>query len=168
MGVSSCGYTEEEFIEVYKRYTDTIFRLCYIYLKNQADAEDAVQSAFIKLMQSKKYFENEEHEKAWLIVTARNYCKDVLKCFWKVRRTDFEKLPEASYVNEDEGSEVLEKILALPEKYKTVLYLYYYEEYAVKEIAKLLKRNESTVQTQLVTARKKLKMDLEGGRRNEG
>lgn len=149
--------------EIYQRNVDMVYRLCYTYLKNSFDAEDAVQSVFLKLVKSPVSFNDCEHEEAWLIVTCRNYCKDILKNWWRTRRVDIESLPEATTRDADEQSvEVLEKLLLLPEKYKTVLYFYYFEEYSVAKIAELLGRKESTIQTQLSRGRERLKIDLGG------
>ncbi|MFZ5986492.1 MAG: RNA polymerase sigma factor [Bacillota bacterium] len=163
MGNNSLLRTDKELAEVYQRNVDTVYRLCYIYLKNHADAEDAVQSIFLKLLKTDKTFNNFEHEKAWLIVTTKNYCKDILKSWWRFCRVSIDLLPEVAYWdNHEKAGEVLEQLLSLPPKYKEVLYLYYYEGYSVKEISKLLERNESTIQTQLFNGRKRLKMGLGG------
>ncbi|GIO39623.1 RNA polymerase subunit sigma [Paenibacillus antibioticophila] len=155
--------TDKELAELYQRHVDRVYRLCYIYLKNPVDAEDAVQSVFLKLIKYPKMFNDRDHEKAWLTVTARNHCKDVLKSWWKTRRVALDALPEASSWNGDEPSrDVLARLLSLPEKYKTVLYLYYFEEYSVKEISEMLGYKESTIQTQLFRGRKRLKIDLGG------
>lgn len=152
-----------ELAELYQRHADLVYRLCYLYLKNPVDAEDAVQSVFLKLIQSQTVFNGHEHEKAWLIVTTKNYCKDVLKHWWKTRRVALDALPEVSSWSGDEPSgKVLSRLLALPEKYKTVLYLYYFEEYSIKEISALLGLPESTIQTQLSRGRNRLKIDLGG------
>lgn len=155
--------TDKELAELYQRHADLVYRLCYIYLKNPVDAEDAVQSVFLKLIKSQMVFNDREHERAWLTVTARNYCKDVLKNWWKARRVALDALPEVPSWNGDEPSgEVLARLLSLPEKYKSVLYLYYFEEYSVKEISMMLGCKESTIQTQLSRGRKRLKIDLGG------
>ncbi|KQL50026.1 RNA polymerase subunit sigma-70 [Brevibacillus choshinensis] len=155
--------TDKELAELYQRHADLVYRLCYIYLKNPVDAEDAVQSVFIKLIKSQMVFNDNEHEKAWLMVTTRNYCKDSLKNWWKTRRVALDSLPEVASWNGNESSgEVLARMLSLPEKYKTVLYLYYFEEYSVKEISEMLGHKESTIQTQLSRGRKLLKIDLGG------
>lgn len=155
--------TDKELAELYQRHADLVYRLCYIYLKNPVDAEDAVQSVFLKLIKSQMVFIDHGHEKAWLMVTTRNYCKDILKNWWKTRRVDLDALPEVSSWNSDEPSgKVLAKLLSLPEKYKTVLYLYYFEEYSVKEISEMLERKESTIQTQLSRGRERLKIDMGG------
>ncbi|XEC95755.1 RNA polymerase sigma factor [Paenibacillus tarimensis] len=155
--------TDKELADVYQRNVDTIYRLCYLYLKNHSDAEDAVQTTFMKWLNTDKTFTGHEHEKAWLIVTAKNHCKDILKSWWKYRRVSMDPFPEKSYWEQHENAgEVLEKLLLLPPKYKEVLYLYYYEEYSIKEISKLLERNESTIQSQLSSGRKRLKMTIGG------
>lgn len=71
--------TDEEITQLYERYVDMVYRLCITILKHKFDAEDAVQTTFIKLMHYNKPFANAEHEKAWLIVTATNTCKDMLR-----------------------------------------------------------------------------------------
>lgn len=154
--------TSKEFEELYQQNVDMVYRLCYMYLKNSADTEDAVQSVFFKFLKQGKDFNDEEHKKAWLIVTAKNYCKDMLKSWWKSRRVDIDSLPEIPYWNKEEADDVLVKLLSLPPKYKTVLYLYYYEGYSVKEISQMLSRNESTIRTQLSKGRERLKVDLGG------
>ena len=157
--------TDKEFAEMYQRNVNRVYKLCYIYLKNAVDAEDAVQSVFLKLLKSNVHFNDYEHEKAWFITTTKNCCKDILKSWWKRKRVDFETLPDiASGDDDNQEKEIISKLLALPEKYRTVLSLYYLEDYSVKEIAILLGRNESTIRSQLQRGRKKLKIDLEGGK----
>lgn len=155
--------TDKELAKLYQRNVNRVYKLCYIYLKNAADAEDAVQSIFLKLLRSNVYFNDYEHEKAWFITTTKNHCKDILKSWWKRKRVDFETLPEiASQAEYKQEKKIIVKLLALPEKYREVLHLYYFEEYSVKEIAELLKRNESTIRSQLQRGREKLKNDLGG------
>ncbi len=155
--------TNKELAEMYQRNVNRVYKLCYIYLKNAVDAEDAVQSVFLKLLQSNVYFNDYEHEKAWFIRTTKNYCNDILKSWWKRQRIDFETLPDVASHDEDkQEKEIISKLLALPEKYRVVLHLYYLEEYAVKEIATLLGRNESTIRSQLQRGREKLKIELGG------
>lgn len=154
---------ESQSAEFFRRHADRVYRLCYLLLGHRGDAEDAAQTVFLKAIQADMGFRSYEHEKAWLTVTARNHCRDVLKSSWRRRRVALDALPEipAWSAAEPEG-EVLAKLLSLPEKYKTVLYLYYFEEYSIKEIAELLGRRESTVQTQLSRGRGRLKLDLGG------
>lgn len=160
---NSLLYADRELAEMYQRNVNRVYKLCYIYLKNTVDAEDAVQSVFLKFLQSKICFNDYEHEKAWFITTTKNHCKDVLKSWWKRQRVDFETLPDVISKDEDtQEKEIISKLLALPEKYRVTLHLYYFEGYSVKDIATLLGRNESTIGTQLQRGREKLKMDLGG------
>jgi len=159
----SLNHADNIWTEMYRRNVDTVYRLCYMYLKNPADAEDAVQSIFLKLLNTDKTFTDCEHEKAWLIVIAQNHCKDILKSWWKSRRVSMDSLPEIlHWDNQEQAGEVLEQLIALPPKYKEVLYLYYFEGYAVKDISRLLNRKERTIQTQLFNGRKRLKISLGG------
>lgn len=155
--------TDGELAAMYERNVNMIYKLCYLYLKNTADAEDAVQSVFLKLLSTNPAFHDLDHEKAWLITTARNHCKDVLKSWWRKCRVDLDTLPEPTIRGSSTRmGEVLESLLKLPEKYKTVLFLYYFEDHSVKEISELLKRKESTIQSQLQRGRERLKIDLGG------
>lgn len=149
--------------EIYNRHVETVYRLCYSYMKNAGDTEDMVQETFLRLIRSGKSFENDRHEKAWLIVTASNLCKDQLKHWWR-RNVSLEEQPITEY--EDDRSEVLCAVLDLPEEYKAAVYMYYYEGYTTREIGQALRCTEGTVRSRLTRARKRLKMSL-GGSGNE-
>ena len=149
--------------EIYERQVSRIYRIARLYLKNVADAEDAVQAVFLKYIEKEIQFRNLEHEKAWFIVTTRNYCKDVLKNFWK-KEVDYKDIPEQQDKEANE-SQILQYVMTLPAKYREIIYMYYYEEYSVREISEILKRKESTIQTQLATARKQLRQLLENDSR---
>lgn len=155
--------TNEEITRIYNSYADTVYRICALMLKSTQETEDAVQNVFIKLMKNDKPFESEEHIKAWLIVTAKNECKNVLKHWWHSKRTDFDSIKEPEYKSENPSDGLLAEILKLPDKFKLPLYLHYYEGYTTSEIAGFLKVNESTLRTRLVAARKQLKLLLEVG-----
>ncbi len=153
--------TNNNIAEIYNRHVSTVYKVCFMFMKSVPDTEDAVSATFIKLLESKKEFESEEHEKAWLIVTASNHCKNKLKHWWR-KNTDISSIPENEASLEDDKDEMLELVLALPEKYKAAVYLYYYEGYSSVEIARLLRKNESTVRSYLHTGRKLLKISLGG------
>ena len=110
---------EQEFTKVYERYVDDIFRLCFSFMKNQMDAEDVVQETFLKYFYSHKEFESPDHLKAWLIVTASNHCKDLLKQWWRKRKNldDYEEAAGGEMVVADE---MMELVMSLPEKYKKI------------------------------------------------
>ena len=160
MGISLLR-TDEEIKEVYLRHVDMVYRICFLFLKNEADAEDMVQNTFLKFIGHAAAFENAEHEKAWLIVTASNLCKDFLRHWWR-RRMDIESLPVQAEPAEIVVDETLQKVLNLPEKYKTAVYLHYYEGYKCKEIAVMLAKKESTIRTYLKKGRDLLRLELDG------
>lgn len=149
-----------------KKYSDMVYRICYLYLRNNAEADDVFQEVFLKLLQhkSKTAFESDEHEKAWIIRVTTNKCKDILKSFWK-RKIDSIEDMELPFEDKTEN-ELMQVILSLPEKYKNVIYLYYYEDYTVPEIAKMLKKNENTIYSNLRRARALIKKKL-GGKEND-
>ena len=154
---------------IYRRHVQTVYRLCYSYLESAAEAEDATQATFMKLVEHPRSFESEEHEKAWLIVTAKNYCLDVIKSAARSRTVALdENVPEPSTEDEvfaNEPSEVMQAIKRLPEKYKDVLFLFYYEGRQTDEIARMLGSPPSTIRNRLSDARALLKKELEGGGR---
>jgi len=157
---------KEEFEEIYRRNADPVFRVCYMFMKNSSEAEDALQETFLKAMEKAPPFNGESHEKGWFIVTASNICKNKLKYWFRKKRTgDDDRLEQVKHRDHYEF-EVFDEILALPEKYKTPIYLYYYEGYSSVEIAKLLMTKEPTVRSQLARGREMLKKTL-GGEENE-
>ena len=154
--------SEQEVNRAVDRYADLIRRLCMIYLKNEADTEDIFQTVFLKYVLSSVSFENEEHEKAWFVRVTINACKDLLKSFFRTRTVSPETLIERSHGIPEDHSDVLEAVLALPEKYKDPIYLHYYEGYTAEEIGQILHKNTNTVYTLLTRARQMLKTRLEG------
>jgi len=146
--------------EALKNYADMVRRVCFIYLRNYADVEDAFQDVFLKLMQSETKFEDEEHIKAWLCRVAINKCKDMCKSFFRKNVSSIEDI-EIPFEDKVE-SDVMTAVLSLPPKYKDVVYLFYYEDYTVPEIAKLLGIKENTIYSNLHRARELLKKELGG------
>lgn len=149
-----------KFLEVYSRQVDTVYRVCYSFMKNKADTEDLVQETFLKLLSTGKEFESERHEKAWLIVTASNLCKDALKKWWRKNENIDDYLDIAMEPKQEDG--VLEAILKLPNDYKEAVYMYYYEGYSTVEISAHLGCPESTVRSRLMRAKSKLQVMLGG------
>lgn len=154
-------HTSKEWEEVYFRNVQTVYRICFTYMKNPADTEDMVQSTFLRLMATRKSFESLEHEKAWLIVTATNLCKDFLKHWWQ-RREHIDRQERLLARAPEDIDETLQLILDLPDKYKTALYLYYYEGYDSAQIANLLRKPKSTIRNYLYRGRELLKTKLGG------
>ena len=128
-------------------------------MKNSADTEDIVQETFIKMMKFGKAFENEEHEKAWLIRTSTNLCIDNLRHWWRKRENleDYENTQGTDNLQRDY---TLEAVMNLPDKYKTVVYLYYYDGYTSVEISRILSKPQSTIRNYLHEARNILRTKL--------
>ena len=142
-------------------YSDLILRLSYTYLKSTHDAEDICQTVFLKLLTSGQTFDSPAHEKAWIIRTTANACKDALRSTFR-RRTVALEAAAATAAPEAPDSAVLEAVMALPENYREAVYLHYFEGYSVREIAGLLGRSEAAVTAHLSRGRHKLRITLGG------
>ena len=164
---------ETEYSRILEHYSDMVYRLAFSYLKNREDAEDIYQNVFLKLLKNKKTFLDQEYEKRWLIRVTINECHSLYRSPWRKRRQICENLhlllekqqttlppedAETLFLQDEENVTALLK--NIPEKYSTVLYLFYFEEYSTKEIADLLKRKESTIRTQLQRGRELLRKNI--------
>lgn len=154
--------SEQEVNRAVEQYADMIRRICILHLKNYDDTQDIFQNVFLKYALSSVVFENEEHEKAWLIRVATNACRDLLRDFFRKNTVPLEEISEYGEEEKTENREVLEAVLSLPSKYKNVVYLHYYEGYTAGEISKILGKNVNTVYTYLNRARKLLAEKLGG------
>ncbi len=154
--------SEEEANRAVDLYGDTVRRICMIHLKNRADTEDIFQNVFLKYVLRTAPFDNPEHEKAWIIRVTSNACRDLLKSFFRSRTVSLDTLIKKPQEMPEDHSDILEAVLALPEKYKDPIYLHYYEGYTAEEIGQILGKNTNTVYTLLTRARKMLKTRLEG------
>lgn len=148
--------TGDEYIEqTVKKYSPSMLRAAYALLKSTADAEDAVQDAFMKYLTKAPDFKSEEHKKAWLLRVTVNISKNMLKAGWR------NNLPVTEEITfSDKEDSVLPYVLALDEKYRIIVHLYYYESYSLKEIADILKLPVATVGTRLSRGRKILEKQL--------
>ena len=144
--------TEQQYNEIVENYSDMIFRIAYQYLFNKYDAEDIVQEVFVKLLTKRVIF------KSWLIRVTINQCLDYKKSLTKKSTVPIENM-EIPF--EQKEGEILEELQLLKEDERNVLYLHYYEGYKIKEIAKILKQKQNTINSKLTRARKKLKEIME-------
>ncbi len=151
---------ETAFLAAVRSYEDMVYRVALHALGNGPDAEDAVQEVLLRLYMEKKPFEGEEHLRRWLLRVTVNYCRDVLRSPWRKRRVDLAELPPPPVFEEPGQARLYEAVMSLPEKYRTVLDLYYYEELSVREIGELIGEKTTTVTTRLSRARKLLKDQL--------
>jgi RNA polymerase sigma factor (sigma-70 family) len=158
---SSLLRTSEEMSQIYYRHVETVYRVCFMFMKNSYDTEDMVQNTFIRLMKDGTHFQSEEHKKAWLIRTATNLCKDFFRNWW-TKTVGIDDAAEVTDKIPFAIDDTLKKVMELPSKYKIVVYMYYYEGYSTVEIAKILDKNESTIRSHLSSGRKRLKIEMEG------
>jgi len=143
--------------DLYSRHAAAVYGVCYARLGNPAEAEDAAQDTFVRLLRAQPGFANERHERAWLLRVAHNLCLDRLKHWWQ-RRVP---LPDqAAAADEADLDDITAAVRALPPRLKTVVYLYYYEGYKTDDIAGVLGERPSTVRNRLRDARLRLRQDL--------
>ena len=153
--------TNIDFHNKYKEYGKMLYRIAFVLLGNTDDTEDILQEVFITFLYNSPEFKTKEHEKAWLIRITQNKCINFLKSSSrKTLQIDELKLPTYSE-NHEEKIDIVKNILSLPHKYKTAVILYYYNDYSVEEIAKILKISKSAVKMRLKRAREILKIELE-------
>lgn len=159
-----------------ERYADMILRIAINYCRNMEDAEDIVQDVFFKLLQAKTMFKDEEHRKRWLIRVTVNQCKNLLRSSYYQRMElmaqdemidALNSLHKEMFGDNELKIKVFEAVTTLPEKLRIVVHLYYYEDYSVKEIAKILKKSDSVILTRLHRARAKMKEELKEVWHNE-
>ena len=150
----------DRFTEKYTTYGTMLFRIAMVYLGNKADAEEAVQETFMKLLYKAPIFHEQEHEKAWLIRVVTNICKNMLGTIWNKRVVKKENIE--MYSDSTADLHVIEQVLNLPFKYKTVIHLFYYEDYSIRQIATTLQISESAVKMRMQRGRQLLKLEMEG------
>jgi len=160
---------QSELARIYDLYFDTVYKVCFLYMKNHSDAQDITQETFCRMLHKTFCYKSDEKTKAWLIVCASNLCKNHLKKWWVKNRLSYEDSLlqtnlQTSLQNEfSEKNEFYHLIMNLERKYLIPTYLYYYEGYKTTEIADMLHENDSTIQTRLAKARELLRMELEQG-----
>lgn len=154
--------SEQEANRAIERYADTVRRICMIHLKNHADTEDIFQNVFLKYVLSTTVFESEEHEKAWFIRVTINACRDLLRSFFRSRTFSLDTLLDQPAELTETDRTVLDAVLALPPKYRDVVYLHYYEGYTAPQIGEILKKNTNTIYTLLTRAKQALRETLGG------
>jgi RNA polymerase sigma-70 factor (ECF subfamily) len=154
----------DDITNIVEKYSDMVLRLAVAYLRNLEDAKDVCQEVFMRIFKNGKDFIDSDHEKAWIIRVTINVCKDVLKSQWKKRF--FPAGEMILPIQDEENREVVGLVLELPVKYRTVIHLYYFENYSTYEIAKLLNKKEATIRTHLRRGRELLKGEMIGGYEN--
>jgi len=170
--------------QLYRKYFDCVYSICFLYMKNEADACDAVHDTFLKMMTGRFHYESDEKSKAWLIVTASNICKSKLGHWWR-RNISIDDAAgtgrtagtgraagrgtaagsgdigqsTGDYELQEDGSLMMRMIEELPENYRLPVYLHYFEGYTIEEISQMTGVNASTLRSRLARAREILKKE---------
>ncbi len=147
--------------ELFEKYQNNLYAVAFNICKNAEDAKDIVQETFIQYYSLRKEFDNEQHIRAWLIRVAINKAKNINRSFWRKNKRPLEDYMESLTFETPESEELFETVMALPEKFRIVIHLFYYEDYAVREIADILKISESNVKVRLSRGRSLLKEKLQ-------
>jgi len=151
---------KEMFTQAVERHQDMVYRVALHALGSPQDADDAVQEVFLRLLRWKKGFEGPEHLRRWLLRVTVNVCRDMLRSPWRRRRVDLERAGPIPVFDRSEDGALYAAVMALPEQYRTVLDLFYYEELSTAEIGGLLHLSRTAVTTRLSRAREALKEKL--------
>lgn len=161
----SDGQFSQDYVRyVLDTYSQTLIKLSYTYVRNVCDAEDIAQDVFVALLKRGKPFESPEHEKAWLLRTVINKSKNHLRSSWIKRTVSLDDNDDSETdTRADEKTQVMEAVLSLPEKYRTVIHLFYYNGYSINEIAGIVGKKPATVGTLLARGRDLLKKMMIGG-----
>ena len=152
---------KQEAERLVEAYGDAVYRLAYARTGSREDAEDVTQETFLRLVRAQPKLRDEEHCRAWLLRVAMNCAADLHRSAWRKRTRPLEEAERLSAPEEEAENGVAEAVLALPERYRAVVHLYYYEELSVAEIAAILGKREGTVNTRLCRARAMLRTALE-------
>ena len=152
-----------------EKYLKMVYRISFHYFGNREDAEDVSQDVFVKLYSSNIKLESEEELKAWLIRVTTNACHNYFRNPFRKRKTEIDEKELENIIGTSSSEQeivnrkvVMDAVMSLPEHYRIIVYLFYYEEYSIGQISKILKIKETTIQTRLSRARGKLKIVLTG------
>ncbi len=148
-------------------YKNNVYAAAFSICKNASDAEDVVQDTFLQYYMTHINFDNEQHIRAWLLRVAINKAKNIQSSFWHRNGMPLDDFIETLSFETPETKELFEEVMKLPEKYRVVVHLFYYEDYSIKEIAKILRTTESNIKVRLSRGRVKLKDALKEGWEDE-
>ncbi len=140
-----------------EKYKDHLFAVAFNICKNAADADDVVQDTFLQYHITDKQFENEQHIRAWLIRITINKAKNINMSFWRRAGIPLEDYMETLTFETPEAEVLFEEVMKLPEKYRIVIHLFYYEDYSIREIAQIINATESNVKVRLTRGRRLLR-----------
>ena len=153
--------TDEFLTKIVNEYSDTIYRIAFNITKNPDDAFDVCQDVYVRLIKNKHKIKNEEHLKSWLLRAAINCAKSNCTQAYKRHSVGISDVKESDLAQNDKHDSLVYLLMKLPEKYRTIIHLFYYEDMKIAEIAKLLGITQSAVKSRLSRGREKLKIILE-------
>ena len=146
-----------------ERYKDNVFAAAFSVCRNADDAEDVVQETFLRYHTGNKQFDSEQHIRAWLLRVAVNKAKNINRSFWRRTSVPLEAYMQTLSFETHEAESLFEQVMKLPEKYRMPLHLFYYEDYSITQISRILHKKESTIRSLLYRARNMLKETLKEG-----
>ncbi len=146
--------------QIIRTYSDMVYRLAFARTRSKEDADEVYQEVFLRLLKKNPVFESPEHCKAWLLRVTVNCSNTLLGASWRKRTVVLQESMEDMVCQDEESKDLYREISRLPQKYRDVIHLFYYEELSIAEISKILRRKESAVRTQLTRARKLLEKML--------
>lgn len=146
---------------LFETYRDNLFAVAFNVCKNAEDAEDVVQDTFMQYYTLQKEFDSEQHIRAWLIRVAVNKAKNKNRSFWRRNKMSLEDYMETLSFETPESENLFETVMQLPDKFRTVIHLFYYEDYSVREISEILKLSESNIKVRLTRGRSLLREKLQ-------
>ena len=160
---------DDEYTRIFNLFKNDVYRLAFSYTKNYFETDDIVQSVFIKLYKNFDKFEDDICIKKWLTRVTINECKTLFLSAWKRKMFPITEKEENIAIDKEKQKDIglIDSLFQLPKKYRIVLFLFYYEDYKIKEIAEILNIKESTIKTRLSRGRTLLKNVLKGGKKNE-
>lgn len=153
---------ENDLDSLFSEYGDMVYRLALVRTRNSSDAEDITQDVFLRCFRSAPTFLSKEHQKAWLIKVTINCSNSLLSSAFRKHTVALDALGEPSTEDELPDSTVYDAVMRLPDKLRTAVHLFYYENYSVKEISEIMRSSESAVKTWLFRSRSALKKELKG------
>ena len=146
--------------QLIERYQNSLYAAAFNTCQNQMDAEDVVQETFVQYYTSRKEFESEQHIRAWLLRVVINKARNINRTFSKKNKCSLEDYIETLTFPNSQSRDLFEEVMKLPDKYRIVIHLFYYEDYSVREIADILKLSESNVKVRLSRGRALLRDSL--------
>ena len=146
--------------QLIERYQNSLYAAAFNTCQNQMDAEDVVQETFVQYYTSRKEFESEQHIRAWLLRVVINKARNINRTFWKKNKCSLEDYIQTLTFPNSQSRDLFEEVMKLPDKYRIVIHLFYYEDYSVREIADILKLSESNVKVRLSRGRALLRDSL--------